>query len=88
MYIILVCINKFQEYILDNIKQLIRLYYNNIIVITEKSFFDYFEKYKNNIKLIDKNDLYDTFNYSSKATLEENKNGFWHSTSYFFHGVN
>jgi hypothetical protein len=46
MNIVLVCINNFQEYILDNIKQLIRLNHDNIYILTNKAFFPKFEEFK------------------------------------------
>ena len=52
MNLILVSIGNFQEYILDNIKQLLRLEISNIYVITNSVFFDKFDLYKDKINLI------------------------------------
>jgi len=85
MNIILTSIKNFQEYILDNIQQLIKLKHNNIYVITESDFFDKFINFKDKIILIDKNQLIDSSNYISKTTLDKNfRNGFWYLTSQRF----
>lgn len=51
--IILCSINIFQDYILDNINQLIKLGHKNIYVLTNAKYFDKFDAYKNQIILID-----------------------------------
>jgi hypothetical protein len=85
MNIILTCIGNFQEYILTNIYQLLRLNHKNIYVITNKEFFDKFEKYKDSISLIELESLPDSYNYNSKSKLDRNfRNGFWMLTSYRF----
>ena len=75
--IVLVSINKFQEYILYNIKQLIKLGHKNIYVITNEKFFDNFNEYKNNIILIKSEDL-NNYNYKVDST------DFWYLTSLRF----
>jgi hypothetical protein len=78
MNIVLVCINNFQEYILDNIQQLINLKHENIYVLTNEKFFTLFNKFSDKIKLISVGSLPDTFNYYSKTSLDkEGKGGFW-----------
>ena len=57
MNIVLFCLKNFQEYILDNIEQLIKLDHENIYVITNPYFNIYFEKFEVNIKLINVNEL-------------------------------
>jgi hypothetical protein len=85
MNLILVSIGNFQDYIIDNIKQLIRLGIVNIFVITNKDFFEYFEIYKNNIVLVDVNELNDNYNYYNKSNLDKSfRNGFWTLTSLRF----
>jgi hypothetical protein len=76
--VILVSVGVFQEYIIENIKQL--LYFNyNIIVITDKIYFDKLNNFKN-IKLIDSNNL--NTNFESNSKLDKKfRNGFWHNTS-------
>lgn len=87
MNIILVCINNFQNYILTNINQLIKLNHKNIYIITNNIFFSYFEKYNNQIKLIAIEDLNDSYNFNSTTTLNNSfRNGFWvHTSSRFFY---
>ena len=45
MQIILVCLKNFQSYILDNINNLLAFDNNDIHVITEVEFFNYFENW-------------------------------------------
>lgn len=85
MNIVLVCINNFQEYILDNIKQLIRLNHENIYVLTNKVFFNNFQQFIDKIKLINIDELNDNFNFYSKTDIDKNfRNGFWALTSLRF----
>ena len=78
MNIVLVCINNFQEYILDNIQQLINLKHENIYILTNEKFFTLFNKFSDKIKLISVDSLPDTFNYYSKTSLDkEGRGGFW-----------
>lgn len=80
MNIILVSIGNFQEYIIDNINQLLKLKTNNIYVITDNKYFDYFSSYKLNdaINLINVEELDEYYNYSNKSTLDNRfRNGFW-----------
>lgn len=74
--IVLTCINNFQDYILINIKQLIRLGHKNIFVITNEKFFDNFNEYKKDIVLIDCDKLPKTF-----ERVNNNSTDFWHLTS-------
>lgn len=87
MNIVLVCLNNFQDYILINIKQLIRLNHENIYIITDKIFFNNFSEYNNKINLIAKEDLDDSYNYFLKNNLDKSfRNGFWvYSSSRFFY---
>ena len=85
MNLILVSLGNFQEYILDNIKQLIRLDITNIYIITNKQFFNNFESYKDKIKLISVDELNDSYNFFHKTSLDKNfRNGFWTFTSLRF----
>jgi hypothetical protein len=78
MNIVLVCINNFQEYILDNIQQLINLKHDNIYILTNNEFFNLFDKFSDKIKLISVESLPDTFKYYSKTSLDKNfRGGFW-----------
>ena len=85
MNLILVSIGNFQPYIIDNIKQLIKLGIDNIYIITNKDFFEYFDICKNNIKLIDVCELNDSYNYFNNTNLDKTfRNGFWTFTSLRF----
>jgi hypothetical protein len=85
MNIVLVCINNFQEYILDNIAQLIKLEHEYIYVLTNEKFFNLFDKFNEKIKLINIDNLTDTFNFYSKTTLNKTfRSGFWTLTSLRF----
>ena len=78
MNIILVSIGNFQEYILDNINQLLKLETKNIYVIANAEFFTNFESCKDKITLIDVNDINDTYNYFNRSKLNKKfRNGFW-----------
>lgn len=87
MNIVLVTTGEFQEYIIDNIKQLLILKNKNIYVITNQI---YFEKFNENdiykkIKLINADILNDKFEYSKYNNLSNyinhKKPVFWFQTS-------
>ena len=85
MNIVLVCINNFQEYILDNIQQLINLKHDNIYILTNTKFFNLFSKFSDKIKIISIETLPDTFNFYSKTSLDKSfRDGFWTLTSLRF----
>jgi hypothetical protein len=82
MNIILVCLNNFQEYILTNIEQLIKLNIKNIYVITNKDFFKYFFNLKDKINLIESESIIDSYNFYNNTSLNKDfRNGFWTLTS-------
>ena len=86
MNIILVSVGTFQEYILVNIKQLLRLHHKpeSIYVITDNAFFGSFLEYSG-INLISTESLADTYidGYNQNAFLEHEwfRDGFWRLTS-------
>lgn len=85
MNIILVCINNFQEYILINIKQLLRLRHERIYVITNGHFFEKFSEYRDSITLVNSDSLEDQYEYSKHSALcKEFRGGFWMLTSMRF----
>lgn len=85
MNIILTCLNNFQEYILINIAQLIKLGHNNIFVITNLHLFPHFNNYKEHIRLIDINELNESYNFVNNTSLDKSfRNGFWYLTSLRF----
>lgn len=76
--IVLVSLDNYQEYIWNNIKQLIMLGHKNIYVITEEKFFDKFHPFKNIIKLISSSELKDEYNFRKISTLNPyERGGFW-----------
>jgi hypothetical protein len=85
MEIILVCLENFQEYILDNIDNLLLFKNNNITVITNKKFNDKFAKY--NVKIINCEDL-DDMSFNKKSQLDKQfRGGFWHLCSLRFYYI-
>ena len=78
--IILISTGIFQEYVLINIEQLLKLEHN-VHMITEKNFFPKLDRYKKKICIYDTSKLnIDSFNKNSR--LDKNfRNGFWENTS-------
>lgn len=85
MNIVLTCLFNFQDYILVNIKQLIRLGHMNIYVITHPELFSHFNEYISKITLINANELNESSILSMNTTLNKLfRNGFWYLTSLRF----
>lgn len=85
MNIVLTCLHNFQEYILINIEQLIKLGHQNIYVVTNSHLLDKFDEYKSKINLIDADGLDESYSFNSNSSLEsEFRNGFWKLTSLRF----
>jgi hypothetical protein len=75
MKVILVCIGNFQEYIIDNIKNLQLFGNNDIIILTETKFFNFLKPY--NVNLYDIKELED-YNFLANTRIDRNfRNGFW-----------
>jgi hypothetical protein len=82
MHVVLVCIDNFQEYILTNVKQLVRLGHKSIYVVTNGRFFYRFAEYYDKIQLVAIEDLTDSYNYNQKTQLDNQfRGGFWALTS-------
>jgi hypothetical protein len=82
MHVVLTCINNFQEYILTNIKQLVRLGHTSICIITDRIFFAKFSEFSENITLVAVEDLADSYNYNQNTRLDNTfRGGFWALTS-------
>jgi hypothetical protein len=80
MKVILISIGNFQEYIIENIKNLLLFNNTDITVITEKPFF-YLLKEFTNIELIDCRTL-DDLNFNNTSNLDKIfRNSFWHLCS-------
>lgn len=80
MHIILVSVGNFQEYILDNINNLLEYGNKDIIVLTE---FKFFEKFVNFplVTLVDVSKLND-YGFDKSSHLDKSfRNGFWHLCS-------
>ena len=86
MKIILVMLNNKQEYILDNIKNLLNFGNNDIIIITDKKFNHFFNN--KNVNIVNIEDLLP--NYTSYISTIKNtfRNGFWQLTSFRFVAIN
>jgi len=86
MKVILVCLGIFQDYLLNNIKQLKLQGNNDIVLITEKRFFRNIDE-KLNIQLIDVNELNTEYleHFKNNLKLDKNyRNGFWYNCSMRF----
>ena len=85
MNIVLTCLYNFQDYILVNIDQLIRLGHTNIYVITNLYLFPHFIEYQSKIQLINANELNEPYILSMNTSLNKTfRNGFWCLTSLRF----
>jgi len=83
MNLLLVCFGNFQDYIIENIKQLISLKTRNIFVITNQKFFQHFRHFP--VTLVDADELVDKHTYCTMSHMDKNfRNGFWVWTSYRF----
>ena len=82
MNIILTCVGKFQEYILENINQLMALGHQSIYVITDRKFFKNFGSLCLDIILVDVAELPDTYKYAEKCPMDKSfREAFWVNTS-------
>jgi hypothetical protein len=88
MNIVLVSLDVFQPYILINIGHLIKTQHKQIFVITNNCFFDKFDKYVNDITLINADLLHDSYNFKNNSSLNKTfRNGFWLNTSNRFFAI-
>ena len=86
MKVVLVSLGIFQDYLLNNIKQLKLQGNNDIVLITEKHFFKMIDE-NLNIQLIDVNELNSEYLEQFKNNLRLDRNsryGFWHHCSMRF----
>lgn len=78
--IILISTGIFQEYVLINIEQLLKLEHN-VHMITEKNFFPKLDRYKKKICIYDTSKL-NIVSFNKNSRLDKNfRNGFWENTS-------
>lgn len=82
--IVFVMLLNYQEYIIDNIKNLIKFGNKNIIVITEKEFSKFFFDYKD-VKLVFVENFDKNFSKIKNNCKNTFRNGFWQMTSYRFY---
>jgi len=88
MQIILIMLNNFQDYILDNIENLLRFNNNDIVVITDIKFNNKFEHLLDKIAIINIESLIP--NYTNDIGMNINttfRNGFWKLTTYRFYAL-
>ena len=82
MNIILTCVGNFQEYILENITQLLALGHQSIYVITDRKFFKLFGSLCIEIILVDVAELPDTYRYTTMCPMDKSfRQAFWVYTS-------
>jgi len=82
MNVVLVCIGNYQDYILPNIRQLIRLGQKSIYVITEPEFIKHFSEFGQEVTCINVKILQESFEYHKKTQLNKYfRNGFTVFTS-------
>ena len=80
--IVLVCLGVFQEYIMTNIAQLVKLGHTKIYVLTNANLIPLFEPFAELITLVSAESLDDIFNFSAKSAHDKEwRDGFWHYTS-------
>ena len=78
----LVCLGVFQEYIMTNIAQLVKLGHTKIYVLTNAHLIPLFEPFAELITLVSAESLDDIFNFSAKSAHDKEwRDGFWHYTS-------
>ena len=80
--VVLVCLENFQEYILTNIAQLLKLGHTEIYVLTNDHLMQDFEPFSDIVKLISVETLEDPFDFKNKSTQNKDfRNGSWHFSS-------
>jgi hypothetical protein len=80
--VVLVCLGVFQEYIMTNIAQLVKLGHTKIYVLTNTHLIPLFEPFAELITLVSAESLDDVFNFSAKSAQDKEwRDGFWHYTS-------
>lgn len=89
MKIVLVMLNNFQDYILDNIENLLKFKNTDIVVITDLKFKHIFKnipKY-DNINVISIEDLFPNYGQEMRSINNSFRNGFWKLTTYRFYAL-
>ncbi|MFZ4600263.1 MAG: hypothetical protein ACOYNN_16610 [Terrimicrobiaceae bacterium] len=82
MNIVLTSVGNFQDYIIQNIEQHIRLENLSIYVLTNRHFFEKLDSFGSKITRIAIEDLEDEYKYNTNSALDTTfRNGFWMLTS-------
>lgn len=80
--VVLVCLGVFQEYIMTNISQLIRLGHTDIYVLTDNHLIPLFEPFADIVKLVPVETLEDSFDFARHSRQDKEwRAGFWYNTS-------
>ena len=80
--VVLVCLGVFQEYIMTNISQLIRLGHTDIYVLTDNHLIPLFEPFADIVKLVPVETLVDSFDFARRSQQDKEwRAGFWYNTS-------
>jgi hypothetical protein len=87
MTIVLVMLNNFQEYILDNITHLINFKNTTITLITDFKFRNRFESFSSHLTIINIEDLIPHYATDMQDTSSTFRNGFWKLTTYRFYAI-
>lgn len=85
MELLLVMLNNYQEYIIDNLNNLISFDNKKITLITDKKFDQYFLKFNINIVYIE--DLDANYTNYIKSINNTFRKGFWYLASYRFNAI-
>lgn len=87
MLIVLVMLNNFQDYILDNIANLIKFQNTNITLITDLKFINKFQTLFPSLNVINVEDLIPNYANDMLETINSFRNGFWKLTTYRFNAL-
>ena len=85
--IVLVMLNNFQDYILENIAHLINFQNTNITLITDLKFRNKFEIFFPSLTVINVEDLIPNYSADIKDMSNTFRNGFWKLTTYRFNAL-
>lgn len=85
MKVVMVMLNNFQEYILDNIKNLIKFNNTDVVVITDLKYNNIFKSILNDDNVISVQDLMPGYDEETNNMYNSFRNGFWKLTTYRFY---
>lgn len=87
MIVVLVMLNVFQDYILDNIENLLKFNNSNISIITDEKFVNKFQTLSPDLKVICVEELIPSYAHDIQDSSESFRNGFWKLTTYRFYAL-